>query len=311
MKPVRFSVDVGYAQTKWCIELENGSIETSTFSSALAIATPKSVNGAAEALETYMYHGQIYLCGDLATRPHVQEQINSREETHLIKYAPIYVAAAARAVGICLGEIDILNVGLPYEMYRPYSCKLREVLSSFSVNGEGVIPTLNIYCQGAAAVFSAQIEQGLNEGDNLLIDIGGNAMTCVAARGGTAIALGTKQYGHLGMFAAAEQLATQLSDGTICSKITAAEALKTRVFQGKDISNMIDHILFNYATSIVAALENKYGPVLDDLNTIILSGGGAVLIAPFIPEKWSSRVMLQPDPITANVRGYHYRSHLA
>jgi len=302
------SIDIGYSNVKVVAGI-NGNICSEVFSSALAIAPRGSDSAAVAATETYLYDGTFYLCGKPAISPHVREQINCRSNDHIIKYAAVYIAAAARNANVELHEIGALSVGLPFEMHRPYSQALREMLTSFTVNGETVTPTqLNVFCQGAAAAFAAGVEGQMTGENGLLIDIGGNTMIAIAASNGIPVSLGSQQFSKLGMLAAAEQLSRSLSNGTNCSLIKAAEIIKTRVYQGQDVSGQVNKALSNHAESIVAILEDTYGGQIDEMDTILLSGGGADCICPYLPAKWATRIKVQTEPITANARGYYYRS---
>ena len=302
------SIDIGFSNVKVVAGID-GNICSKVFSSALAIAPQSSDNAAVAATETYLYDGKVYLCGKPAISPHVREQINCRSNDHIIKYAPVYIAAAARSANVALHEIGALSVGLPFEMHREYSQALREVLTSFTVNGETVAPAgLNIYCQGAAAAFAAGVEGQMTGENSLLIDIGGNTMIVIAVSNGIPVALGSQQFSKLGMLAAAEQLSRSLSNGTNCSLIKSAEVIKTRVYQGQNVSDKVDKALSNHAESIIAILEDTYGGQIDEMDTILLSGGGADCICPYLPSKWANRIKVQTEPITANARGYFYRS---
>ena len=113
-----------------------------------------------------------------------------------------------------MNAIETLNVGLPFEMYKPFGEHLRKTLTRFTVSGETVIGIdLNIYCQAAAAAFAATIEQGISNGHSLMIDVGGNTVIVIASKHGIPTSLGYHQFGRLGMLAAAEQLASCLSGG--------------------------------------------------------------------------------------------------
>ena len=302
------SIDIGFSNVKVVAGID-GNICSKVFSSALAIAPQTSDNAAVAATETYLYDGKVYLCGKPAISPHVREQINCRSNDHIIKYAPVYIAAAARSANVALHEIGALSVGLPFEMHRAYSQALKEVLTSFTINGETVTPAaLNIYCQGAAAAFAAGVEGQMQGENGLLIDIGGNTMIVIAVANGIPVALGSQQFSKLGMLAAAEQLSRSLSNGTNCSLIKSAEVIKTRVYQGQNVSDKVDKALSNHAESIVAILEDIYGGQINEMDTILLSGGGADCICPYLPSKWAARIKVQTEPITANARGYFYRS---
>ncbi len=302
------SIDIGFSNIKIVAGI-NGSICSKVFSSALAIAPQSSDNSAVTATETYLFDGKIYLCGKPAISPHVREQINCRSNDHIVRYAPVYIAAAARSANVALHEIGALSVGLPFEMHRTYSQVLREILTAFTVNGETVTPTqVNIFCQGAAAAFAAGVEGEMQGKNGLLFDIGGNTMIAIAVANGIPVALGSQQFSKLGMLAAAEQLSRALSNDTNCSLIKAAEVIKTRQYQGQNVSAHVDKALSNHAESIVAILEDTYGGQVNELDTILLSGGGADCICPYLPAKWSNRIKVQTEPITANARGYFYRS---
>ena len=303
------AVDIGFSNIKSAIEAEGLGLFRSVFSTALAIAPTSANNDAVIATESYLYDGITYLCGYKAKSTHVQDQINCHSNEHLIKYAPVYIAAIAQYVGCVFGDIGILSVGLPFEMYQPYSQALRNVLTSFTVNDTNLTPTqLNIFCQGAGAAFAAGVELEIMGNNSLLIDIGRSSVTLVAVKNHIPVALGSRQYFALGMMSAVEQLARSLSSGTDKCQIKAAEEIIAHTYPGQYDSAQVDRVLTNQANSIIATLENAYGAQINKMDNILLTGGGASCIYPYLPNNWRKRVRIQAEPLTANARGYFYRS---
>ena len=87
------------------------------------------------------------------------------------------------------------------------------------------------------------------------------------------------------------------------------KALREKEHDGHKFSALVDAVVASYTERLLSVLENDYKAIINDLDEIVISGGGAHLVASVLKNKLPN-VRVLDEPEFANVRGYAYLSEL-
>jgi plasmid segregation protein ParM len=301
-----FSVDAGFAQTKWYTGSSQGKF-------ASAIAKPDTIVTAGLGAETkkYTIGGETLVVGKAAlTAGAIQDY--DREISWLIDRVPFFVAHAATEAGIDFATIDTLALGLPISDFRKHRASLIERMTGFTVNGTQYSPRIQVYAQGVGALFAyAREGSSVRQDDQgLLLDCGGNTAICVQHDGYQVSAEGTRQYSKMGISVAAEKLCARLREtmGIEYSLPEAMEIMRTREVKNRgkriNVSKEVDEAITPHIQGLIKTISNDYSARLIKMDHLLLAGGGASLIKQNLPSDLCEMAIVLEDSEFANVRGF-------
>lgn len=305
-----FILDVGQAQTKFRVGNKQGKMPS-------AVAPEATIAGGdfAGADGRQTVDGRTLVVGNAALDPFCK-QIYNRNMDWLIEYLPYLFAQAAKEAGISdLTSISTLSTGIPIDNSHEWEAKLIERMNTAKIDGNQHSFKIVVTKQGVGSMIACRCEQnGLHDNDRgLVIDVGGNTVIIVSHNRWVPMRAGSKQYNTSGLSVAAESLRMILEsvNGKKYTLIETLAIMRVREVSGRaateiNINNEIDKVLSTYAKGLVAQISQDYGEYMGALDHLILSGGGAAVIRPHLPQDWPKVIMLE-EPEFGNLRGYAYR----
>ena len=302
-------IDVGFAQSKWRYNGRQGK-----FPSAVA-KQPTLCKGDMQGLNEHTVNGKTLVVGEDACDQFCK-QIYEREMTWLIEYLPYFIAQAAREAGIAdLSTVKTLSLGLPIEDFTEWKARLISRLENIEINGVKHSFNVLVTQQGVGAMITCYKEKNIQKKNTrgIVIDIGGNTIIIVSHKNFSPTKAGSNQYEESGVSVAAEKIRIRLE--TLNSKnyslVDTLNIMRTRTVPGNaaktDINKEIDAALAAFAQDLVTQINQDYSGSIGGLDHVILAGGGAEIVRPYLPETWPNVIVLD-DAEFANVRGYAFRA---
>ena len=300
--------DVGFAQNKIVILDFN---VCSQFPSAVA-EPPSAMAGMNNGLKIYKMDYGTFVFGEDAMKPGMI-QIPLLNEELLIKHMPGLICASADAAGVDLCYVDVLSTGLTLNAWLNHRGALQQSLKTIHCNEitykfERV--DIRPQCLGALGGHSKITSWKYPCG--LILDIGAFSTQMVRYNHCIPTAKDSRQYNELGLLSASRcivPLLAQIAGGRIITDSMALKALREKKYCGQEIVDQVDAVVFSYTELLLSVLGSDYKYIMLDLDEIIITGGGAHLVAQVLKNKLPN-VKVLDDPEFANVRGYAYLSEL-
>lgn len=255
------------------------------------------------------YAGRKYLVGAEA----LSTAFSTRSFDFLKRYAPLL---AYEAVSRIRSSVSRISVGLPLAYYDKESkASLISSLRKIDVNRDTLELNVDVFPQGIGALLDYRLDSNGEEKkgtaiDGLVIDIGFNTVDIVAFENGSAVKADSGMMERAGISRIAQSLANSLQKETTINltEQEAKEALlrkKISVYGfEKDLSELARHVVEDYVDWLLSAISSRWEDRIQRAQALILAGGGAYYIKPYIPAKYRDVLFVPDDPEFANARGF-------
>lgn len=251
--------------------------------------------------------------------------IGGREDRAWIETEEWYLLVLAALSGLTKATKAEFTVvmGLPVEFYdRDKSLVQARLIGEHKVQREGQsmqslhVNTLKVIPQPFGTLLSSVMDDRGRIVDEELagstvgvIDVGGKTTNLLSAEGLTEIHKETTSV-DVGIWDAVRAMRGWLSDhcpGLDLRDHEIADTLIARTvnYHGKptDLSKVINKVLASLADQVLAGASKIWNGGAR-LNTVLLTGGGALLLSPFIQAHFE-RAYVVDDPVFANVQGFY------
>jgi plasmid segregation protein ParM len=317
MKIIR-AIDVGYGNVKYVASRSNEGIHCEMFPSLSPLASSLQIStgfGSTTDWVTVEVGGVRYAVGPGARnslKAHSVRILHGDYST-----TSDYMALLRGAlIKMNVPEIDLLVVGLPVDRMNSRAQSLAQQLKGFHpvVDGRGIyVRHVWTLAQPLGGFLDYAVGQGLYEtlADqvNLVIDPGYYTVDWLTGLGINVMPERTGSFPG-GTHAVLESFARSVSEalGVTYTDLDAIDRAleKGRLRVGKSEIDLAPHWRQAQARieEAVNSIANSVGDALD-VNNIILVGGGSKLYEPAIRRRFPSpNLIVAPDPIFANVRGF-------
>lgn len=313
------SIDVGFSSVKFAYSNSDGVTRVGKIVSAIA-KFPSNEFGNTDCIE---YNGSYYYVGELALKSPTEclVQLNTYEDLRDIYPVIIkYIQNSLTSVGIIS---DNIAIGLSIS-HLP---KAGDLLSWVSRECEIPPETLHIFPQGVSSKYTIY-KHGLspnnesNQGsfrNYIGVDIGFNTVDVFNVINNQCNISSTYGFKDSGIVYICNQVSEELKIKGINLGIQdLKEYIETGSFQyrGKkvEIRDMVDKLVVPYTISLIKAIEDRSKSAIDKSDRIILTGGGANLIARVLSNEklkveinnlyGSDFIVIPEKPEIYNVLGY-------
>ena len=318
------SIDVGFGQTKWAVRLENEIVTGSLPSLAPTVSatTVSTINGSLSKRSTikvdidgYSFEvgPDVHLAmGGVNSGRSLSDDFPTTRNYKALLYGALYYAG--------IDNVDILTLGLPVHTMSQYADLLKGMFTEpVVINGRKItVGRVIVIPQpvGSLAKFGADhMEDMKDRQTRLVVDIGYVTTDWVVASGFDMI--DGRSGGRVGgvshiLKQVSEQIAAKYNPGTKFDRIERIdEALvsgRSLKFFKHDISKKeLEELLLSARPLIeetVKEIKTRVGEV-DDLNSILLAGGGADFFEPIIRSTFPMNdVYVMDNPTFTNAVGF-------
>ena len=257
----------------------------------------------------YSYSGRKYVIGETA----VSRAFSTRSFDFLKRYAPLL---AYKAIEELPAFPPSMAVGLPLGYYTSgYEKDFAHAMRKIDVDGRALEMDVEVYPQGLGAFFDYCLDENGDEREGtdingLVIDVGFSTVDVIAFENGAAVKVDSGMLERAGISKPAQDLARVLQAETTIN-LTEQEA-KNALMKGKlsvygfekDLSEIIRKVVEDYADWLMSVITSRWEDRVQRADRLILAGGGAYYLKPYIPAKYR-RVLFVPDePEFSNARGF-------
>lgn len=319
------AIDIGYGNTKFTIDDQRNCRVMPSLAPRADMHRARAELMRERRTSRVVVDGRSYEVGEDAGLFLSNVPVLHRDYTHTPEYRALLYGALEAMHTPC---VDLLVTGLPVHLYESRWKRLKSLL----VGVHHIRAGLTVEIREAAVVvqplggFVAHSHERGNWGEHcketfLLIDLGYYTIDWMVMRGLTelpnlsdSIECGVSHY----VQRIEEQLSIQIGDRHAnLKRIDEALRVGRLRIRGRDVSLETFH---REAQSVVdravAALRNKVGPAFDEIDQIIVVGGGAPYFLSGLRAAFPEHPMhTVSDPVCANVRGFqligellHHRS---
>lgn len=257
----------------------------------------------------YMYSGRKYVIGEAA----VSRAFGARSFDFLRRYAPLLAYRAIEELTSCPTSMAI---GLPLGYYTSgHEKDFVHAMRKIDVDGRSLELDVEVYPQGLGALFDYRLDENGDERDGtdingLVIDVGFNTVDVIAFENGSAIKADSGMFERAGISRPAHELARVLQAETTIN-LTEQEAKDALMKESlsvygyeKDLSEITRKVVEDYADWLMSVITSRWEDRVQRADRLILAGGGAYYLKPYIPAKYR-RVLFVPDePEFSNARGF-------
>lgn len=313
------SIDVGFSAIKFAYSNNDGVTRVGKVVSAIA-KFPENSYGNPDYIE---YRGNFYSIGDLALKAPTEclVQLNSYEDLRDIYPVVInYIRQSLTRIGINYDKI-VLGLSIAhldkFDELIDWVSRECEIPSEFiSVYPQGVSSKYAIYKHG----LDLSTEDNKGEFINYIgVDIGFNTVDVFNVVNNECSISSTYGFKDSGIVYICNQVSEELKkQGYNLGTQDLKEYIETGKFQfrGKmiDIQPIIDNLIAPYTIQLIQAIENRSKSAIDKSERIILTGGGANLIAKALKNQevqseinkyyGSDFIVIPKRPELYNVLGY-------
>ena len=318
------SIDVGFGHTKWAVRLEN-EIITGSFpslapiSSATTVSTVNATLGKRTTIKvdidgyTFEVGPDVHLAmSGVNSGRSLSDDFPSTRNYKALIYGALYYAG--------VDNVDILTLGLPVHTMSQYADLLKEIFKAPVVINDRKVTVGRVIVLpqpvGSLAKFGADhMEDMKDKQTRLVIDIGYVTTDWVVASGFDMI--DGRSGGRIGgvshiLKQVSEQISAKYSPGT---KFDRIERIDEALVSGRDLKyfrhniskDELDLTLLSARPIIeetVKEIKTRVGEV-DDLNSILLAGGGARFFEPVIRSTFPMNdVYVMSNPTFTNAEGF-------
>lgn len=318
MKVIR-AIDVGYSQTKFTVTGSDRNIQCRMFPSLAPLASQVALSGGiGQVRDTRCVdvEGVMYEVG-----PDCRLGLKARHtrilNDHYLR-TPEYLALVRGAlVAMNVPALDLLVVGLPVQLMSSHARELAEMLQGVHPVSHGrtvEVRHVLTLAQPLGGLFQFAMGSGVYKvgGDQvtLIVDPGYYTFDWLSAVG---VKIMSARSGSVsgGVHALVDEMSQAIGE-TLGVNYHNVDAIDRAITRNQALTVGAKEINISAywpkaqvrIEEAVNAMENSIGDGLD-VTTIVMVGGGAHLYEPAIRARFPlSNVVIAPDPIFANVRGF-------
>lgn len=255
---------------------------------------------------------------------HLLQRAAARERTLRPDYSqtPQYLALVRGALHYAgKTRLDFVVVGLPVSTYSQHRDALRKLTVGKHQVGERTIEVCDarVVPQPLGGFFDHSVQTQrvaqMTKQTNLLIDVGFYTLDWLATEGVKAIdsRSGAANDGGMASVLASVARAFAAEHGCTVEELGAPDRLDAALrgesiyrFAGNEVTDLRPYQgeAQARARQAISELRQNVG-TLNDIDNIVLCGGGAAFYAPLLKAELNRNVEIVVDPVFANVRGFH------
>ncbi|TDA63647.1 ParM/StbA family protein [Sulfuricurvum sp. IAE1] len=296
----KIAIDIGYGDTKVCVENKDGSLNVFKFPSAVAKVKEAQSDFGNDAMpDSYLFNGKRYFVGEKAQ----YNAVSTRGYGFLSNYGPLIAYHAIMKAGLDVKKPIHIVTGLSI-MNWGEADSFHAIMSKFSVDNVSLEPVVDLMAQGQGVLFDFE---GEKDGMVCVVDIGYNTFDFMVFEDWVP----RKDLSYADPIGA-NKIITDLQaivKREFNAPISELEA-KDIFVRGNvvnfgneiDFTDKINELKEDYNIFIMDELRTKSLEVLRKAKTVILSGGGAYFLeGTDLPDN----VQFSETPYEfGNVRGY-------
>jgi len=281
------SIDIGYGHCKIVYGTSDGTIiKKFKFQSAIGV-TKKNPN--VPDTRIYDYKGHSYYVGENATALPSENRIDIKEYKALEYYTPLLLHHALKQID---SHPDIIVAGLSVSQINS-SGHFKEAIQKYTIdNKEYTIDEVFIIPQGAGSKltidkygvnFPKEQDEFLGQTNYVGVDIGFNTLDMFLVKDGKTSPALFEGIEKEGVMKIATLLAKKVHElhGRTIGLHEAEQILSTGVYklrgQKHDFKEYNEEIKKEYLKDLLKLIETKYGKIIDQMDFISVTGGGAAL----------------------------------
>lgn len=284
-------IDIGYGDVKVTIGTVSQITHQFKFSSAIARATKTSAIRDARILEV-LINGeihQVYVGEDALALPSSQI-IDITNYEALEAYAPVFIHKALSIADVSPDEIGVMVSGLSVTQLNQ-SGYFKERIKNFQVNGnQYTFDKVFLLPQGAGSKLAfdkfgidypaSRTETNLNT--FVGCDIGFNTLDMFYVTNGKASPNLFEGIAGEGVMRIASMVRDAVKEqfGREITLREAKDVLDTKVYKLRgeqhNMESAISKAISEYISRLMKTIEEKYGPIIDKCDFIVLQGGGSM-----------------------------------
>jgi plasmid segregation protein ParM len=302
---INIAIDIGYGDIKICTEKN-----LIKFTNAISFAGNTTVEYSQSALEVFKFNDLEYLVGEqsLLNNPFI-----TRDYKYLYEYAPLLVYKALKLSKIKPDDEIHLVTGLSIKDWAKAE-EFGERLCNIYVNNEHykISPdNIKIVPQGKGIYLDYKKHNDIKSSDfTAIIDIGYNTFDFLLFMNGKPVP--NKNYANtLGvntLIQELQKLLTKEFPNSSFSEQECKEILMTKHLRigakTHDLGNLIAKEIIKYSKIIYNEIQAKNGDLINKVDSIVISGGGAYLLKEINTNIFDHQVFSSEPFEYANVRGY-------
>jgi len=305
------SVDVGFGDVKY---VADGGCK-GKFPTAVAPYTlgslAKDSSGLYDYRDLLTFEGKDYLIGESALLD--ENCKTTRSSEFILKYSPLFIYKVLKEIG----SINALAVGVPLGMFvsrgfEDFKYHYQKRLAKFMINSDVIeIPTIHLFAQGHGIYIDYLNATGAEDNTVLVVDIGFNTIDILSVIKGVPQRKGSKTLHNSGVVRIVESLQDYIASqySFELSEQAAKDVLSKgsiKLYGAKqDLTDIISGISNDYAVWLIEELKTQKDDFLKKADKLIIAGGGAYFVKPFIPREYSSMIYIPDEPDFANARGFY------
>lgn len=311
---MKLGLDIGYGDVKGVFEDDNG-FQSFKFPTAIKFA-PSGNRGLDRFTENreYKYNGSRYLVGETAKIG----AFSARSFDFMKRFTPLLVFKSIEVVRDIIADIPgQLSLGMPLSYYSKARVnEMNSIMKRIEVNGEYFELVTKFYPQGFGTLADYRLDSDGHviedtDRDMIIMDIGFNTIDIVAVEKGKITREDSDTLYGQGVSRMAFKVIAELRDTEnlyYLSEVAANDILlngKYKVYgQEKDLSGFKKTVIDEYAKWLFVEMESRMTRRLQNVDRIILSGGGAYFMKDYIPQKYAGLVSVPQNPEYSNARGF-------
>ncbi len=296
----KIAIDIGYGDTKVCVQDNDGKLKVFKFPSAVAkVKESQSDFGTDKMPDSYIYNGKRYFVGEKAQ----SNAMSTRGYGFLSNYGPLIAYHAIMKAGLDTNEPIELVTGLSIMNWSD-SDNFLSVMDTINVDDVVLKPSVTLMAQGQGVLNDYD---GDKDGMVCVVDIGYNTFDFLVFENGEP----RKDLSYADPIGA-NKIITDLQ-AIVKRKFNAplTELAAKEIFVRGTVSNFGHEVDFRneitelkeeYSAFIMDELRTKSLEILRQSKAVILSGGGAYFLE---GTELPDNVVFSEVPYEfGNVRGY-------
>jgi len=267
------SVDIGYGHTKVVFK-DKKKIRKIKFPTAINFYHENGLDLSDE-VEFVEMEGQKYLVGEDA----VIDAIDTRDESFIIKYAPVIVTHAIKLTGMKLQDFDIISTGISVLNHKVKK-DLETRLKSFIVDGQHVrFKKVIVSWQGQGVIYA----ENLQDKNVVIVDGGYNTLDAIPFNKSKLIVKGAyADKSGVSLIVRDLKEMIQAKTGEEFSMVEVNEALKIgsiKVYgEEVDLSKEINVAIDNYVEKLKAKIRANLTEYIKRSDAVVIAGGLSYLL---------------------------------
>lgn len=296
----KIAIDIGYGDTKVCVQDNNGELKVFKFPSAVAKVKESQSNfGEDQIPDSYIFNGKRYFVGEKAQ----SNAMSTRGYGFLSNYGPLIAYHAIQKAGLDVNAPIHLVTGLSI-MNWSESDNFLEVMQTINVDDIVIKPTVDLMAQGQGVLNDYE---GDISGIVSVVDIGYNTFDFLVFENGEprkdlcyADPIGANKIITDLQAIVKRKFDAPLSE--LAAKDIFVRGTVMNFGNEVDFTDEINDLKEEYSAFIMDELRTKSLETLRQSKAVILSGGGAYFLeGTDVPDN----VVFSETPYEfGNVRGY-------